>query len=384
MTMHGTFAAIALLVTTTTVLAFENNRVDQQKTCRKHPVAYLYVDTAEDSDSIIPRGPNFPPPVLFNQATAEPALQGDAAHLDLVGNLPVDSSESKKAVMDGHEGFVSSSQLPTISHPASLIACSGGYLDDMTMTGTNHHLVHTPVSNKDTKVMTAKKEFVSGGVFLPSFSHDGLAMPAQRNIHPRSPVVLNEGNVEFTAGVLGGLVGFAVAGPYGAAAASAAANFVSRQEDGDASVMLQGVSKSVLEAYNYFVALEAKYYLPYQMSRDTAVKKLKESQLNDFKVIDMVETLLETGILPHVEKFNVRGAWGVAVMALGAVGDFVEQTVHTVVDLNQELQPMDRLTNGIAGVTANVVGEPAKAVGKGTIAMIRSKLQNALQAAFFS
>jgi hypothetical protein len=85
-----------------------------------------------------------------------------------------------------------------------------------------------------------------------------------------------------------------------------------------------------------------------------------------------------------VEKFNVRGAWGVAVMALGAVGDFVEHTVHTVVDLNQKLQPMDCLTNGIAGVTGNVVGEPAKAVGKGTIAMIRSKLQNALQATFFS
>ena len=71
-------------------------------------------------------------------------------------------------------------------------------------------------------------------------------------------VAINEETVEFTAGILGGVVGFALGGPVLGAIGAAAANYASKT-DAEVGEILSAVSKTSIEIFNYFSKLDAKY-----------------------------------------------------------------------------------------------------------------------------
>ena len=71
-------------------------------------------------------------------------------------------------------------------------------------------------------------------------------------------VPISEESVQFTAGVIGGIAGFAVAGPVGATIGAGFANFASKTEE-DVGDIIKNLSKTSLEVYNYVVKLDNKY-----------------------------------------------------------------------------------------------------------------------------
>jgi hypothetical protein len=100
----------------------------------------------------------------------------------------------------------------------------------------------------------------------PLFSEVEEAAPAPSAPSPPSSssssggalVPISEERVQFTAGVIGGIAGFAVAGPVGATIGAGFANFASKTEE-DVGDIIKNLSKTSLEVYNYVVKLDNKY-----------------------------------------------------------------------------------------------------------------------------
>jgi hypothetical protein len=185
---------------------------------------------------------------------------------------------------------------------------------------------------------------------------------AKRERQPRDEkggalVVMNEASVEFTAGVIGGVAGFAVAGPLGAVAVATVANYLSRRED-DISTVVQSVAKAAIEIYNYLLKLESKYDILYQtkVSLEDALDKLKETEGTNGEAIDKIEKALGNTVSRMSEISDEYDLWGEATGALGVVGDLVEKTVTKISILNRDLQLFERLFSVMmeAAATARV------------------------------
>lgn len=161
-------------------------------------------------------------------------------------------------------------------------------------------------------------------------------------------LVMNDATVEFTAGVLGGVAGFAVAGPVGAVAAATVANYLSRQ-NGDASVLVQKVAISAIEVYNYLVTLDSKYDVLYKtkISLEDALDKLKESEGANGEAIDKVEKSLAATVSRMAQLSDEFDLWAETTNALGFVGDLFEKTANKIGSFTKEYQLFERLFNSM-------------------------------------
>lgn len=152
-----------------------------------------------------------------------------------------------------------------------------------------------------------------------------------------SLVPIKEETVEFTAGVLGAIAGFAVGGPILAAIAAAAANYASKTE-GDVGEIMSAVSKTSLEVFNYLVKLDDKYEIlnKAKASLEEAANKLKSSPNVDPEALDKVEKALAT-TTSKIEEINEEyDLVGGGVTALGVIGDLVEKAINKAGELNEE------------------------------------------------
>merc|ERR1719162_2550470 len=73
-------------------------------------------------------------------------------------------------------------------------------------------------------------------------------------------VPIKEETVEFTAGIIGGIAGFAVGGPVLGALTAAFVNYASKSDE-EVGVVVTTVSKSSIQIYNYLTTLDDKYKL---------------------------------------------------------------------------------------------------------------------------
>lgn len=150
-------------------------------------------------------------------------------------------------------------------------------------------------------------------------------------------VPVNANTVEFTAGLLGGVAGFLVGGPFLGAVGAAAGNYLSKME-GDAPDAVQAVSKSSIEVFNYLANLDKKYEILTKAkgSLQTSLDKLKENKSVDPTVVSKVEnTLANTNA--KIKEINAEyDLVGGATTALGVVGDLVEKSITKAGELNKE------------------------------------------------
>lgn len=103
---------------------------------------------------------------------------------------------------------------------------------------------------------------------------------AEPEVSPAGALVpIKEETIEFTAGLIGGAVGFAVGGPVLAAVGAAAANYASKT-DKEIGEVVQAVSKASIEVYNYLATLDAKYEVltKAQGSLEDALEKVKSAE----------------------------------------------------------------------------------------------------------
>mmetsp|Transcript_5646 Transcript_5646/g.9828 ORF Transcript_5646/g.9828 Transcript_5646/m.9828 type:complete len:224 (-) Transcript_5646:263-934(-) len=174
-------------------------------------------------------------------------------------------------------------------------------------------------------------------------------------------VPIKEETVEFTAGILGGLAGFAVGGPVLGAIGAAIANYVSKN-DSEASTVVTAVSKSSIQVFNYLTTLDQKYALlsKAQDSLEEALTKVKSSQSQvDPDVIEKIEGALGNTKDKITEVNNEYDLVGSGVTALGVVGELVEKAIIKAGELNEEYNLTDKAKSAL-GQAVDKAKEAAK------------------------
>jgi len=162
-------------------------------------------------------------------------------------------------------------------------------------------------------------------------------------------IPIKDDTVQFTAGVLGGVTGFAIGGPVLGAIGAAIANYASKQSSNDAGEVVTAVSKTSIEVYNYLSKLDSKYELlaKAKSSLESALTKLKENESVDPETIKKVETSLAntTSKIKEInEEYDLVGA---GMTALGVVGDLVDKAIKKAGELNEEYKLSDKAIDAV-------------------------------------
>jgi len=175
-----------------------------------------------------------------------------------------------------------------------------------------------------------------------------------------SLVPIKEETIEFTAGLIGGALGFAVGGPFLGAIVAAAANYASKT-DQEVGEVVQAVSKTTIELYNYLATLDAKYELlsNAKASLESSLEKIKKADNVDPETVKKVENALAstTAKIKEInEEYDVVGAGNTA---LGVIGELVERTVKQAGAINEEYKLTDKAMDAL-----NIAVDKAKTAKK--------------------
>ena len=169
------------------------------------------------------------------------------------------------------------------------------------------------------------------------------AAPAPAPAKAGALVPIKEETVEFTAGLLGGAAGLLVGGPVLGAIGAAAANYVSKM-GGDASEIIQEISKSSINIFNYLAGLDQKYEVlgKAKNALEKSLDNLKKQDQVDPAAIEKVENALKSTNAKIKEINDEYDLVGAGVTALGVVGDLIEKAVTKASELNEEYQLSDK------------------------------------------
>lgn len=162
-------------------------------------------------------------------------------------------------------------------------------------------------------------------------------------------VPIKEETVEFTAGILGGAIGFAVGGPVLGAIGAAVANYASKTEQ-EVGTVIQTVSRSSIEIFNYVTKLDAKYEIltKAQASLQSALDKLKAESGDNKEQIAKVEKALDATTSKIKEINDEYDLVGTGMTALGVVGDLVEKAIKKAGELNDEYKLSDKAKDAVS------------------------------------
>lgn len=178
-------------------------------------------------------------------------------------------------------------------------------------------------------------------------------------------VPINEETVEFTAGLLGGVVGFAVGGPVLGALGAAAANYASKT-DAEAGEVLSAVSKTSIEIFNYFSKLDSKYAVLAQAQGqlESALEKVKSSDGANPETVAKIENALASTTAKIEEINDEYDLVGTGMTALGVVGDLVEKAIVKAGELNEEYQLSSKATAALSDAVATAKASSSDAIDK--------------------
>ena len=215
-------------------------------------------------------------------------------------------------------------------------------------------------------VIPTSRAFVSKPLFAEEAAAEESAEPAAPAPAPApapaAPVVeesastggalvpIKDETIEFTAGLLGGAIGFAIGGPVLGALTAAVTNYASKtdKEIGD---VVQAVSKSSIEVYNYLATLDAKYEVltKAQDSLKDALEKVKSADSVNPETVKKVEDALANTSSKISEINNEYDLVGAGSTALGVIGDLVEKAVVKLGDLNDEYKLTEKAQESLKG-----------------------------------
>ena len=179
-------------------------------------------------------------------------------------------------------------------------------------------------------------------------SEEHASTPAASPIKSGAIVPINEETVEFTAGILGGIVGFSIGGPVLGAITAAAANYASKT-DAEVGEVLSAVSKSSIEIFNYFSKLDSKYEVldKAKGQLESALEKVKKSDSANPETIDKIESALKNTNSKIREINDEYDLVGTGMTALGVVGDLVEKAIIKAGELNEEYKLSEKAQKAI-------------------------------------
>jgi len=190
-------------------------------------------------------------------------------------------------------------------------------------------------------------------------------VPEPTPIETSSPggalVPIKEETIEFTAGLIGGAVGFAVGGPVLGAIAAAAANYASKSDE-EVGEVIQNVSKTSIEIYNYLATVDAKYELlsKAQASLEESLEKIKSADNVNPETVKKVESALDSTTSKIKEINDEYDLVGYGNTALGAIGELVEKAVKKAGELNTEYKLTDKAIDAVTSAVEKAKASASK------------------------
>jgi len=161
-------------------------------------------------------------------------------------------------------------------------------------------------------------------------------------------VPVNQETVEFTAGIVGGVAGFAIGGPVLGAIFAAAANYASKN-DAEVGEVVTAISKSSIEVFNYLSKLDSKYEVldNAKSTLESTLDKVKSSGKADPAVVEKLEKALSSTTSKINEINDEYDLVGAGTTALGVIGDLVERAINKAGELNEDYKLSDRALEAV-------------------------------------
>lgn len=144
-------------------------------------------------------------------------------------------------------------------------------------------------------------------------------------------VAVNQNNIEFSAGTIGGLAGLYLGGPVLAALLGGATNYLSRKDVDSASSAVKEVATKGIEAYNYIGKL---------LIDNDVSGKISSSLANSSP--DAMDTLESTWKTVS-DKADELAVVDIAARALGVTGDAFEKIVDAALAYAEENGVADKV-----------------------------------------
>lgn len=192
------------------------------------------------------------------------------------------------------------------------------------------------------------RAFVRSSLYMSDEATPPAAAPPAPASKSSAIVPINEETVEFTAGLLGGAIGFAIGGPVLGAIGAAAANYASKT-DYEVGEILSAVSKTSIEIFNYISKLDSKYEVldKAKAQLESALDKVKKSDSANPETIEKIESALANTNKKITEINDEYDLVGTGMTALGVVGDLVEKAIIKAGELNEEYSLSSKATTAL-------------------------------------
>jgi len=186
--------------------------------------------------------------------------------------------------------------------------------------------------------------FAPSASFVSSNTNSALFMSEEGG----KIVPVKEETVQFTAGIIGGVAGLAVGGPVIGAIGACIANYASKNEE-EVGEIIQAVSRTSIEIYNYLVKLDNKYTVleSAQSSLAEAIEKVKKD--GNSETLEQLEKAYDSTTSKINEINDEYDLVGAGMTALGVVGDLVEKAVVKAGELNEEYKLTDKALESVKG-----------------------------------
>lgn len=170
-----------------------------------------------------------------------------------------------------------------------------------------------------------------------------ISEPPKVETIPRAHAIvpINEATIEFTSGVVGGVAGFALAGPAGSVFGASVFNFLSRQVEGDLTEAISNTAKKSIELYNYMAKLDAKYQIlaRSKKSLSSSIHKIKSSKNISPEALEAAEKMELKLALVAKKIDDINGEYDLTnnlILAFDKFGDIVERTVKKSVEFEKK------------------------------------------------
>lgn len=162
-------------------------------------------------------------------------------------------------------------------------------------------------------------------------------------------VPVEKANIETSAAVTGGLIGFFVGGPVLGISLAAATNYIVKK-DGESGDALRGIGKAVIESWNYLTKLNAKYNISGKIS-DSIGNAVDSSDSDTVQKISSSVNTVKSTIDNLNSQYDLTSK---GKEFLSATASLTDTAIDKVIELNNKYDFVETAKKSVGDISEKV------------------------------
>lgn len=171
-------------------------------------------------------------------------------------------------------------------------------------------------------------------------------------------VPVEKANIETSAAVTGGLIGFFVGGPVLGISLAAATNYIVKK-DGESGDALRGIGKAVIESWNYLTKLNAKYNISGKVS-DSIGNAVDSSDSDTVQKISSSVNQVKSTINDLNSQYDLTSK---GKEVLTATASLTDTAIDKVIELNDKYNFVETAKKSVGDISEKVKDAVAEGDG---------------------